>query len=804
MRVSYRWIGQYVELDRTAAEIADLLTMIGLEVDEVVSLGEGLEGILAARILKVRPHPRADRLSLCEITAGEGSLEVVCGAENLLEGLLVPYAPPGTRLPGGTEVGEATIKGERSRGMLLAEDELGLTTDHRGLMVLPEAARPGMPLPEILPVRDWVLDVSITPNRADCTSVLGIAREIAAATGKPLMRPSFRLDDSGPPAASLASVEILDPKGCPRYAAGVLRGILPGVSPFWLRYVLHLSGMRSINTIVDVTNFVMLELGQPLHAFDYHRLAGNRICVRRAEPGERFTTLDGVEHTLDEEHLMICDGQRPVALAGIMGGRNSEIEDTTRDVLLESATFEPRTIRRGAKRLGLSTEASYRFERGTDIEGVAFALRRAMALMTELSGGTPAVGIVDAYPGVFTRPGLPLRVERCNRFLGVRIGAAEMAACLRALEMEVACEGEDRLTVVPPSFRVDISREVDLFEEIARLTGYDRIPVTYPRISIAAGGPSPMARLRDRTRALLAGFGFQEVITYSFIAPEALDRLGAKEGTEARALLPLRNPLTMDQSVMRTSLLPGLLHTVLNNSLYEERDLRLFEWGKLFFAEKGRDLPREGQHLAALVTGLAREKAWYGEERPADIYDLKGVLEGLLTGLGISGLAWEGSPDLPWYDPTCATYLLAGGVRLGTLGRVSRPVCEAFGLKRNDITLFELDGQSLETATARRRAYLPLPKYPAVTRDISFVLRRDIPADTVTGIIRTQGGDLVESVKVFDLYSGKGMDPGEKAVGYRISYRSRERTLEGEEVNGRHEAVIARIVQDTGGKLREG
>ena len=405
MIVTLNWLSEYVDIKMSAKDLAELLTMAGLEVEEVVPVGQGLGEIVAARVLQTAPHPHGERLSLCQVDTGSEIIQVVCGATNLKEGVLVPFARPQVRLPAGIVVEESVIRGEVSRGMLLAEDEMGLTPDHSGVMILPDDSSLGATLPSILPVSDWILNVSITPNRPDCASTLGIAREIAAATGKALRRPEIDLVEDGPAIDGLTRVTILDPVGCPRYAAGFIQGIRVGVAPFWMRYRLHLCGMRSINTIVDITNYVMLELGQPLHAFDYHRLRQNQIVVKRANEGEAFTTLDDQVHTLCAEHLMICDAERSVAMAGIMGGMNSEIFPDTKDVLLESACFDPLTIRRGAKRLGISTEASYRFERGTDIEGVIFALQRSLALISRYAGGSVAKGIVDSYPKPYKKNG---------------------------------------------------------------------------------------------------------------------------------------------------------------------------------------------------------------------------------------------------------------------------------------------------------------------------------------------------------------------------------------------------------------
>ncbi len=805
MKLSLNWLKEYVDIEMSAHELGELLTMLGLEVEEIQPFGQGLEDIAVARLLSVRPHPRADRLSVCLVDAGGGKeVQVVCGAPNLEEGALVPLALNGVRLPGGRVVEKTEIRGESSEGMLLAEDEMGLTDDHTGIMLLPGDLVPGRPLSSSLPLSDWVLDVEITPNRPDCASVLGIAREIAAATGKDLRKPEIELREEGPGVEELTSVTIEDPKGCPRYAAGIIQGVKLGPSPFWLRCRLHVCGIRSINNVVDVTNYVLLETGQPLHAFDYHRLRDNRIVVKRAAQGEVFTTLDGQPRTLSRETLMICDAERSVALAGIMGGLNSEIFAGTEDVLLESAFFDPVTIRRGAKNLGLSTEASYRFERGVDIQGVVYALRRAMMIIQSLAGGRVARGVVDVYPNPWAPPEIELSVHKTNQILGTSFSTDRMTGYLRALEMDVIPMDRDVLKVVPPSFRVDVTRDVDLMEELARLDGYDNIPVTYPSIRPGEEGEPPELILRDRIRSLMTGFGFTEIITYSFISAESADILGAAKNSPLRSIVPLLNPLSVEHSVMRTSLIPGLMATLKANILHDERDLKLFEWGKVFFRKEGEQLPEEKLALAALMTGPYRTKQWYNQERLVDFYDIKGAMEALLEALGITGCVFERSGGAPGYDPEASAEVLYSGSVVGRVGRVSSRVMEAYDLKGSDAFLFDLDVEVLKGILPETRRFRPFAKFPPVLRDISIIVNRQTESSRIMDIIKREGGHLVESVQVFDLYQGEKVAPTEKSLAFRVCYRSETETLDGSEVNQLHEAIIRKIRQETGGRLKEG
>ena len=804
MRVSLNWLKDFVDIDLPSVELAEVLTMAGLEVESTEALGKSLQEVMAAKILSFRAHPCADKaLLLCDVDTGTRVVQVVCGAPNVEVGMMVPLAPPGTKLPGGVEVKESRIRGEVSMGMLLAEDEMGLTDDHTGLMVLPADLQPGAPVTAALHLEDNALEIAITPNRADCASVIGIAREIAALTGKPLRKPEIQLKESGRDIRDLTSVTLEDPAGCPRYAAGMILGVELRPSPFWMRYRLHVSGVRAISNVVDVTNYVLLELGQPLHAFDYDRLKENRIVVRRAREGETFTTLDGKTHVLSLDNLMICDARRAVAVAGIMGGLNSEIYLGSRNVLIESAFFDPVTIRRGSKRLGISTEASYRFERGIDIDGVVNALRRSLALMSELAGGEVVRGIVDNYPNPRRAPVIELRAEKANRFLGTDLPATAMAKYLTALEMEVEAAAENTLRVKPPAFRVDITRDWDLMEEVARLEGYQKIPVTLPAVKPAEELDPPEVLLGKRVREVMVGMGFAEIISYSFIPPESADQLRAPHGSPLRSFVTLRNPLTNDQSVMRTSMIPGLMAALKTNFAHGEKDLRLFEWGRVFVAMgKGR-LPDEKYALTTVMTGLATRKEWHCEERAVDFYDIKGALEGVLQDLGLSPLIFKRGEIPPYYRDDAAALVFSGGTLLGAVGEVSPEVLKAFGIDEAAVYAFELDGAVVLEHPIRSVTFKPFTKFPAVLRDVSLVVRKDIESAEVKAIIEREGGGLVESVLLFDLYEGGKMGPLEKALAFRISYRSKEGTLDGRDINKLHERIINALGKETGARLRE-
>ena len=801
MRISLNWLKEFVDIDQTPAEVAELLTMAGLEVEGLERRAQDFSDVIVARILDIKPHPRADRLSICQLDAGREEASVVCGAPNISKGDLVPLALPGTALPSGMVIKESRIRGEISHGMLLAEDEMGLTDDHTGIMTLPDDLRPGQSLSEAMDLEDSILEVSLSPNRIDCASIVGIAREIGALTKKKVSMLEIHIEESENLIEDLADVTILDSQGCPRYTAGLVENVKIGPSPFWMRYRLHVSGVRSINNVVDITNYVLMELGQPLHAFDYHRLAQGRIVVKRAENNQIFTTLDEQPRYLDDQMLVICDGREPVALAGIMGGLNSEITENTTTVLIESAYFSPTMIRRSSKELSLTTEASYRFERGIDIEGVDRALKRSLMLISELAGGNIAKGIIDCYPRPWSPPKITLRTDKANKILGTSISTEQMADHLSSLNMAVRIVNQDQMEVSPPSFRVDITREADLIEEVARLFGYNNIPVTLPAIR-PAEEHIPEFALRDRIKSMLVGIGFSEIITYSFISPKSADLIGAGQSSDLRSFVKLLNPLSQDQSVMRTSLIHGLLSTVRLNSLRGQNDIRVFEWGKVYIKGDG-ELPQEKQVLAALITGLGTGQEWYQEPRETDFFDIKGVVENILEELGIEKAEYKRNGPKEGLDPDEYARIFYAGAEIGAIGKVLKDVLEGYGVEKKAYIL-ELYIETLLSLVVWAKRFTPLAKFPSIRRDISIIVSQSVESAMIVAIVKKMGNGLVESVDIFDVYQGKQIAPQEIALALRVSYRSKERTLTDDEVNKVHEGIIEEIRRLTGGRLREG
>ena len=801
MNVSMNWLRNYVDIPLSVEELAHRLTMVGLEVEGVRDLGQPYRHVITAKIEAILPHPRADRLRLCDLSAGRESFRVVCGAPNIQVGKVVPLALEGARLPSGTEIRAATIRGETSRGMLCSQKELGLGDDASGVWILPSETPAGVPFGEALGLDDTVLEVGVTPNRCDCLSMVGIAREVAAICGTRLRYPPSTLEETGPPVDRLGVVTIEDPEGCPRYAARILEGVAVGPSPSWLRRSLESVGLRSINNLVDVTNYVLMELGQPLHAFDLDRLAQNRIVVRRANLGEKFITLDGVERTLFEDTLLICDGREPVAVAGIMGGLYSEISPQSTRVLIESAYFQPRSIRRSSRKLGLRTESSYRFERGIDPEGVLRAVDRAARLMMELGGGQIARGRIDVYPNPYRSPVIELRVDKVNAFLGTKLDASRMAQALKSIELEVEPLDKNRLKVVPPSFRPDLTREEDLAEEVARLNGYDQVPVTMPWVATQSAPLDPHMRLRHETKALLQGCGFLEVLNYSFISRDWLRKLRLPPDDPRLDPIAVLNPLSEDQGVMRTSLIPGLIETARHNFDHRNDDLRIFELSKVFLKREGEVLADEPHRLAGLMAGKRVPGALYGSAESVDFADVKGVVEEVLELFRIPGVRYAARDLPPYLDPYRSATLFCGSDGIGSLGRLREEVREAFDL-RNPAFVFDLDFDRLYSLLGPPSRFRALPKFPSVARDMALVVDEELPALEIQDFLLQQQEPLMEQVEIFDIYRHPQMGPGKKSLGYRVVYRAADRSLTDEEVNAIHTRLAEKVLRQFQATLR--
>ncbi|MEN6438395.1 MAG: phenylalanine--tRNA ligase subunit beta [Syntrophobacter sp.] len=801
MLISLKWLSDYVECHLPPRELADGLTMTGLEAEGLWHRYPHLKDVITVRIESIAPHPNADRLSICSVSSGNSVYRVVCGAPNARAGEIVPLATDGAELPSG-QVRKTSIRGEASDGMLCSEKELDLGEDRSGIWLLPPDTPVGVTLDKALGIEDVLLEIGITPNRGDCLSMIGVARETASLCGTAVKYPAVSLEDTGPPIETLASVTIDDPAGCPRYTARLIRGVKIGPSPEWLRSRIEAVGLRSINNIVDVTNFVMMELGQPLHAFDFNRVREHGIVVRKASPGEKFTTLDGVERELPEGTVLICDGVGPVAIGGIMGGLNSEISPDTTDVLIESAYFQPLSIRRSSKKLGLKTESSYRFERGIDPEGVLRALDRAARLMQEVGGGVIASGRIDAYPQKLEFPVLTLRVDAANRFLGTNLSRAEMQRVLESIEIRVEPLDTNSLKVLVPSFRPDITREVDLFEEIARLSGYDAIPVTSPAVVAESASANPHQAARHDIKRLLASAGFFEVINYSFISLESLKKLRYAEGDPRLNPVRLRNPLSDEQAVMRTSLIPGLLMNARYNFDRRSEDLRIFELSKVFLPREGELLANEPHHIAGAMAGRRVSQLLHGKDEEIDYADVKGVVESVLNFLRINGARFRAEAIPPWLDQYASASIFVGDERVGELGGIHPEVAESFDLKRA-VYIFRLNFERLFALKGPEPFFASLPKFPAVARDMALVAAEKLPVEEPLDFIANLKEPLLESVAIFDIFRSEQLGADKKSVGYRLTYRAPDRSLTDEEVNVIHEKLVKRMVDRFGVSLRQ-
>jgi phenylalanyl-tRNA synthetase beta chain len=819
MQVTLHWLRQYVDFHGAPDELAERLTMLGLEVENVISLPGEFEGIVVAQVLTREPHPNADKLSVCRVHDGRAERQIVCGAHNFQPGDKVPLILPGATL--ATKPGEkpftvkvGKIRGVESHGMMCSGRELGLSDDHEGLLILPPAAVVGQPFAAHLgrASGDVVYDLEITPNRPDLNSVIGIAREIAAVTGQPLRLPTIDLPATATPAAAdLVAVRLDDPDLCPRYTARVIRGVRIGPSPDWLRVSLEKVGLRSINNVVDITNFVMLETGQPLHAFDYHLVSPNSdgkptIVVRRAQPDETFVTLDGQTHRLTGDMLLIADEQKGIALAGVMGGQNSEINERTVDVLLESACFQPASIRRTAKSLGLRTDASYRFERGADIGITEWASRRCAQLILQTAGGTLADGLVDAYPQPQSPRQITLRHHKVNDLLGIRLPPEEIEYHLGQLGLKPisrkprpvdAAPVSEPVTFEIPTFRVDLKRETDLIEEVARLHGVDKIPATPPRGAI---GSNPFDAVYDQfaiVRRLLSGLGLDEAQGQTLIADAA-----------ARLVTPqpvaLHNPLSSDMNVLRPSLLPGLLDALRHNLNRKVDSVALFELGRVFTRpEPPGHTIRESVRLAIALTGPRSPGFWGGADRDAksDLYDLKGILEAFLEQIGLRAVTFtrrdEGSPLFL----ESATLALGGKVILGEFGSMAPALARRYDL-RDPVLLAELDLDQILARRSATRQFKSLPPYPSVRRDLAIVVAEPIAHETILHTVRKARPANLEQVELFDVFRGQHVAAGYKSMAYAFTYRHPGRTLTDAEVNSTHEALVAHLTQSLGAHMR--
>ena len=813
MRVPFGWLRELLELEGfpSAEAVAEQLTMNGLEVDSIERTGPDLEGIRVGYVIERAQHPDADRLGVCSVDLGEGEpRQIVCGAPNVAGGQKVAVAVPGTRIQ-GKKLKKSKIRGVPSLGMICSERELGLSEEHEGILVLDPDAPVGAPLDSVLGAGDEVLEVAIMANRGDWASMLGVARELKAAFGGSIRLPESAVAEEGPPAADTVRVAIDDPAGCTRYAARVVRGARNRPSPDWLVAKIESVGLRSRGAIVDVTNLVMFELGQPLHAFDLAKLRGNEVRVRRAAEGETLRTLDDVERKLAADDLVIADGERAIALAGVMGGTNSEVDDVEAhadlpvDLLLESAHFDASSVRRTARRHGLSSDASYRFERGVDRGGVERALDRAARLIGELTGGAVAPGIVtsegDAPPA---NPAVTLDPERVNRLLGTGLEAATMRALLERLDITVEETGDGALRCTAPSHRGDLRIPADFVEEIARIHGYQHIPLA-PLSGVLGGAGKPRElTVGDAVRDALVAEGATEVVTIPFIAEDDLDRIRLAEDDSRRRTVRVVNPIAEDQPRVRSTLVPSLVRLACENRNRQIDSLRIFEVARAFEALGSNELPNERRMATLLVVRGSEPALWQPQERPPLFFTAKGIASRVLGRLERAvDFVPPSSPEdgEPYLHPGASCAIAIGGQRVGHVGELHPEVAARFELDA-EAALLELDVDRLAGSEPLRRQFQDVSRQPAVERDLAILVDTQQPAGELLTAIRKQGGALLREAQIFDRYAGKGVPEGRLSLAFRLIFQHAERTLTDAEVGKAVDGVLRMLQHRFGAEQR--
>ena len=792
MKVVLSWLRELCPTDLAAEDLAELLTHKGAEVESIARPWEHLSGVVVAQVIEVRDHPGSDRLCVARVKTGSGELEVVVGVRNMGPGDLVPLAPPGASVPGLPEpLSSREIRGVVSNGMLCAPDELGISPSHEGILVLPSGLQPGQDVAEVLGLTDGVLDIEVTPNRPDFLSVLGIAREVAAATGTPLVAPDVAVEETEEPAQGVATLEVLDPDRCPRYLARILRDVRHVPAPLAVQARLFAAGMRPISAAVDATNYAMLEVGQPLHPFDLALLKGPGIVVRRAREGERMVTLDGAQRTFTADDLLICDAERPVGVAGVMGGELAEVSESTTDVLLEAASFAREGVQRTSRRLDLSTEASMRFERGVDPEAVPVGADRACRLMAEWCGATVLRGVLEVG-GAPERRRIPMRASRASALIGYPVSTDAAAGVFDRLGMSHERIDDDALRVEVPGYRVDLEREVDLIEEVVRVQGYERVGSVLPPVRQAGGLPERYAFV-GRVRDSLVRAGLREVHQIPFVSDEDLALVGDRDA------IAVTNPLQADEGWMRPRLLPGLLDTARRNASRYVRSVAIFETGAVFRLAAGA--PRETPSAAFVLSGTA-EAGWTGSGRAFDVFDAKGVVEALLAELGVA--PWSARPDAGApFHPGRSAVIEVSGRDVGAFGELHPRVADALDLPGR-VSAGELDVEALMGLARDVEEVGDVPRFPPVRRDLSFVVDGGVPAAAVESELEEAAGELLDACLLFDVHVGPPLPEGTKSLAYSIDFRAPDRTLTDAEVAEIVGAIADRLAGELGAQLRAG
>ena len=810
MQVSIKWLKDYIDFTETPEQLADKLTMAGIPVENIIDPGEGLEKVVTGRIEKLEPHQNSDHLQICTMNVGQKeNIIIVTGAQNVAEGQVVPVAMVGAHLPNGMKISKGKLRGVISNGMLCSAQELKLDLEKlpeeqkTGIFILPADTPVGIPAKDVLGLNDVVLEFELTANRADCFSVMGLVREIAAITGNKPHFPEIKLnEDDDTNLSDIFAVEIADPDLCSRFSTRMLKNVKIGPSPEWMQQRLEGAGIRSINNVVDVTNFVMIELGHPMHAYDYDQIAGQKLIARRAVEGEELHTLDDTSRKAKGEMLVIADTEKAAGLAGIMGGFETEITDKTTTVVLESADFYGPCIRRTARACGLSSEASGRFERGIDSETTIKALDRAAQLLQEMGACTVCRGIVDVYPSPKQPVYITFTPEQINRHLGTEIAKETMLSIITSVGFEVTKDENGEITVKVPSWRNDVSRMADISEEIARLYGYDKIKSTLPEGASMQGSQSDKQTFIDKVKASLSAQGLCETISFALTNEATFDKLNIPQDDALRQAIPIMNPLSDEYPLIRTTLLSSVFDNLSRNLARKNDDVALFEVGTVFFpkALPVTELPNETVKIAGAITGRRHAHIWNQSNDMVDFYDAKGIIEELFADLRITRYTVEAGTHYAMHPGKTALFKKGRDV-LATIGEVHPAVLAAYGITK-PVYIFELDAKTVMKYMAKDFKYKALPKYPAINRDLAMLVALDInSADIEKAMTKAAGQNLVQ-ITLFDVYTGKQVEAGKKSLAFALTFQSNDKTLTDAEVNTAIEKIIAKLQKDFNADLR--
>lgn len=809
MQVSVKWLKDYIDFDWSAEELADRFTMAGVPVEHVIRADEGLEKVVTGRIGKLTPHPDSDHLQVCSMDVGKDEpVQIVTGAQNVAEGQVVPVALVGAHLPNGQKISKGKLRGVPSNGMLCSAGELKmdltkLTEEEKdGIYILPADTPVGVPAKDVLGMDDVILEFELTANRGDCFSVFGLVREIAVLSGKEPKWPEISVkEDDGAKAEDLVRIGIEAEDLCDRFSARVIRNVKIGPSPEWMQQRLEGAGIRAINNVVDVTNFVMVELGQPMHAYDYDHVAGHSLTARRARAGENLHTLDDSSRLAKGDELVIADAEKAAGLAGVMGGLESEVVDTTTSIILEAASFNGPSIRRTSRACGLHTEASGRFERGVDVENTKRALDRAAQLLQEMGACTVTQGIVDAYPHPRQLVTVSFTADQINRRLGTEISGERMAEILGRLGFEVSGDGSSYQAKVP-SWRNDVSLMDDISEEIARIHGFENIASTMPWGSVVQGYQSPRQNFMDEIRGILVSLGMCEELSFGFTHPDMFDKMRVPEDSELRKAIEIMNPLTDEYPLVRTTLLSGIMENVARNFSRKNEDVRLFEIAPVFYpkALPVTEQPEEVMKLAGIMTGRRNAIGWNQGNEAVDFYDLKGVVEELFQRLAISKYTVEAGEHYMLHPGKTAVFK-KGKEIIATMGEVHPAVADAFGIKQK-MYVFEMDIETLMKYTAKNFHFEPLPKYPAISRDLAMLVDEEVNAGDVGQVIAKNGGKHFKDVALFDVYTGKQIADGKKSLAFTMQFQSKDKTLTDAEADEAFQSILKAVEKNFRAELR--